>query len=55
MDSAIEKDGSQLQNNNFGTLQAFTFSFIAWSFVGKYEQVSTYVSWKIPLYQNYKR
>ena len=28
---------------------------MAWSFVGKYEQVSTYVSWKIPLYQNYKR
>ena len=26
---------------------------IAWSFVGKYEQVSTYVSWKIPLYQSY--
>ena len=24
-------------------------------FVGKYEQVSTYVSWKIPLQQNYKR
>ena len=28
---------------------------MARSFVGKYEQVSTYVSWKIPLYQNYKR
>ena len=28
---------------------------MAWSFVGKYEQVSTYVSWKIPLYQSYKR
>ena len=28
---------------------------MAWSFVGKYEQVRTYVSWKIPLYQNYKR
>ena len=28
---------------------------MAWSFVGKYEQVNTYVSWKIPLYQNYKR
>ena len=28
---------------------------MAWSFVGKYEQVSTYVSWKIQLYQNYKR
>ena len=26
MDSAIEKDaGTQLQNNNFGTLKAFTF------------------------------
>ena len=23
MDSAIEKDGTQLQNNNFGTFQAF--------------------------------
>ena len=28
---------------------------MAWSFVGKYEQVSTYVSWKIQLYQSYKR
>ena len=25
MDSAIEKDGTQLQNNNFGTFSAFTF------------------------------
>ena len=57
MDSAIEKDGTQLQNNNFGT---FYFSLLlnnnnmAWSFVGKYEQVSTYDSWKILLYQSYK-
>ena len=28
---------------------------MAWSLVGKYEHVSTFVSWKIPLYQNYKR
>ena len=59
MDSAIEKDGTQLQNNHFGAFQAFTFikqsDNMASSFVGKYEQVSTYVSWKIPLYQNYKR
>ena len=48
MDSAIEKDGTQLQKNNFGTFQAL-------SFVGKYEQLSTYVSWKIPFYQSYKR
>ena len=27
---------------------------VAWSFAGKYEQVSTYVSGKIQLYQNYK-
>ena len=55
----MEKDGTQLQNNNFGTFYAFTFikhfNKVAWSFVGKYEQISTYVSWKIPLYQNYKR
>ena len=53
MDSTIEKDGTQLQNNNFGTLQAFTFILLqnnntpdnmTGSFVGKYEQVSTYVS-----------
>ena len=25
MDSAVKKDGTQLQNNNFGTFQAFTF------------------------------
>ena len=31
MDSAIEKDGTQLQTNNFGTLN----NNIAWSFVGK--------------------
>ena len=47
MDSAIEKNGTQLflLNNNH----------MAWSVVGKYEQASTYASWKIPLYQNYKR
>ena len=28
---------------------------MTWSFLGKYERVSTHVSWKIPLYQNYKR
>ena len=28
---------------------------MAWSFVGKYEHVSTYVSCKIELYQSYKR
>ena len=60
MGSAIEKDGNQLQNNNFGTLISrlsilLNNNNMAWSFVGKYEQVSTYVSWKIPLYQNYKR
>ena len=49
MDYAKEKDGTQLQKNNFGTFKAFTF------IVDKYEQVSTYVSWKIPLQQNYKR
>ena len=60
MNSAKEKDGTQVQNNSFGSFKAFTFikqddHNMAWSFVGKYEQVSTYVSWKIPLYQNYKR
>ena len=25
MDSAKEKDGTQVQNNNFGTFKAFTF------------------------------
>ena len=58
MDSAIKKDGTQLQNNNFGTSRLSLLlnnNNMAWSFVGKYEQVSTYVSWKIPLYQNYKR
>ena len=47
MDSAKEKDGTQVQNNNFGTFKAFTFinnHNRAWSFVSKYEQVSTYVS-----------
>ena len=57
MDSAIEKDGTQLQNNTFGIFRLSLLlnnNNMAWSFVGKYEQVSTYVSWKIPLYQNYK-
>ena len=56
MDSAIEKDGTQIQNNNFGTFRLSLLlnnNNMAWSFVGKYEQVRTYVSWKIPLYQNY--
>ena len=59
MDSAIEKDGTQHQITT--TLAHSRLSLllnnnnIAWSFVGKYEQVSTYVSWKIPLYQSYKR
>ena len=53
MDSAIEKDGTQLQNNNFGTFQAFTFI----------KQITTWLEallvnmsklWKIPLYQSYK-
>ena len=58
MDSAIEKDGTQLWNNNLAHPR---LSFLlknnnmAWSFVGKFEQVSTSVLWKIPLYQNYKR
>ena len=58
MDSAIKKDGTQLQNNNFGTSRLSLLlnnNNMAWSFVGKYEQVSTYVSWKIPSYQHYKR
>ena len=59
MDSAIAKDGTQLQNNNFGTLyKAFTFIKQyqhSLKLGGKYEQVSTYISWKIPVYQNYKR
>ena len=33
-----------LNNNNMAS-----------GFVGKLEQVSTYVSWKIPLYHKYKR
>ena len=53
MDSDMEKDGTQLQNNNFGTswlLLLLNNNNMARSFVGKYEQVSTYPSWKIPLY-----
>ena len=58
MDSAIEKDGTNFETT---TLAHSRLSLLlnnnnmAWSFVGKYEQVSTYVSWKIPLYQSYKR
>ena len=58
MDSAIEKNGTQFQKNNFAHSRLSLLlnnNSMAWSFVGKYEQVSTYVSWKIPLYQNYKR
>ena len=58
MDSPIEKDGTQLWNNNLAHPR-LSFSLknnnMAWSFVGKLEQVSTSVLWKIPLYQNYKR
>ena len=56
MDSAIEKDGTQIQNNNFGTFRLSLLlnnNNMSWSFVGKYEHVSTSVSWKITLYQNY--
>ena len=58
MDSAIEKDGTQLWNDNLAHPR---LSFLlnnnnmAWSFVGKLEQVCTYALWKIPLYQDYKR
>ena len=59
MDSAIEKDGTQLWNNNFAhprlSLLLNNNNMMAWSFVGKLEQVSCYVMWKIPLFQNYKR
>ena len=57
MDSAKEKDGIKVQNNNFGTVKAFTFikqSQNKYFLHGKYQQVSTYVSWKIPLQPNYK-
>ena len=58
MDSAIEKVAPNFKTT---TLAQSRLSLLlnninmSWSFVGKYEQVSTYVSWKIPLYQNYKR
>ena len=59
MDSAIEKDTAPnfktttLEHSRLSLL--FNNNNMAWSFVAKYEQVSTYVSWKIPLNQNYKR
>ena len=56
MDSAKEKDGTQVQNNNFDTINRelrlsllFNNHNMAWNFVRKYEQVSTYVSGLIPL------
>ena len=58
MDSGIEKDGTQLQTT---TLAHSRLSLLlnnknmAWRFVGKYEQVSTFVLWKTPLHQSYKR
>ena len=57
MDCAIEKDGTQLQNNNFDTFRLSLLlnnNNMAWRFVGKYEHVSSFVSWKIPLYEKYK-
>ena len=43
MGSAIQKDGTQLQNNNFDSFQAFTFikqsDNMASSFVGKCEHL----------------
>ena len=53
MGSAIQKDGTQLQNNNFDSFQAFTY-LTTW-LQALLVNASTYVSWKIPLYQNYKR
>ena len=59
MDSVKEKDGTQVRNNNFGTFKAFTFikqsQQLGLEALCKYGQVSTHVSWKIPLQQNYKR
>ena len=58
MDSAIEKDGPNFKTTTLAHSRLSLLlnnNNIAWSFVGKYEQVSTCVSWKIPLYQNYKR
>ena len=36
MDSTIEKDGAQLQNNNFWHIVGFHNNNMALSFVGKY-------------------
>ena len=58
MDSAIEKVAPNFKTTTLAHSRILLLSNdnnMAWSFVGKYEQVSTYVSWKIPLYQNYKR
>ena len=53
MDSAKEKDGTQLQNNNFGTFKAFTtittgleallvnMSKLALVFLGKFHCIKT--------------
>ena len=58
MDSAIEKDGPNFKTTTLAHSRLSLLlnnNNIAWSFAAKYEQVSTCVSWKIPLYQNYKR
>ena len=58
MDSAIEKDGQDFKRTTLAHSRLSLLlnnNSMAWSFVGKYEQLSTYVSWKIPLYQSYKR
>ena len=55
MYSAIEKDGTQLWNNNLAHPRLSFLSKnnnMAWSFVGKLEQVSTSVLCKIPLYNS---